>query len=967
MRHTYLAPLCALLVASIATASPANPPGRVKEATLTLPELNQRARILRDVDGMPHIYAFDEHDAVFLQGWVTAQDRLFQIDVLRRQASGTLAELLGVGPGNAVLRSDIELRTIGLRRAAERSMTAYSKEMLDALQAYADGVNAYVQRNALPAQYAALQLTKFDPWTPLDSALIAKALAFQLSFDVDTGATQNFQAYQAALGPALAQAMFFGDVFRAAPFDPAASVPDATGSTPFLGAIKAGAASRAARAAKGGTGPSVGAPALDAAAQRALRDLRKRYDAVPLLRTTLNRTELQIGSNEWAVAGWLTKDGRPLVANDPHLSLDLPANFHQVHLVSKKDGLDAIGSAVAGAPFVVLGQNRHVTWGETTTGFDVTDTYLEQLVPDGSSPSGLSSLYMGNLEPVIPIPVSFRANLLDGLGNGPDSIVPLPPGGAIPAVVLTLPRRNNGPVIADLGGGQVLSVQYTGFGATREIETFRLFNFARNLDDFVHALQYFDAGSQNFIYGDIAGNIAYFTSGEVPLREDLQANTLTGAPPWFIRNGQGGNEWLIDPAPDAFNGTGYVSLPFEELPQTVNPKNGFVVNANNDTSGATLDNDPLNQLRPGGEGIYFLGYAFDYGTRAGRITQALRERLAQGRVDREDMKAIQADVTLLDAGVFVPYISNALENAQAPGAPAALAALADDPRVVEAVGRLAAWNYTTPTGVETGYDASDRNGTRTPPTATEVAHSVAATIYSVWRGQAVRNGVDRTLAGLAVPTPGSGEAIKALRHLVERDGIGLSTVDFFGWAAPLGLPAAAQRRDYVMLKSLADALDRLAGPDFVAAFKGSTDQDDYRWGRLHRIVLDGLAVGGPWSIPGATPGFTPSFPDLNGLAVDGGFGVVDASSHSVRADSSNAFMFGDGPNRRYVGVPGMGPGSIDAETSLPGGMSGVLGTEFYANILGRWLTNDTYPLRQNLGAIMPQLSSQQEFVPARGR
>ncbi len=354
MRHMYLAPLCALLVASIATASPANPPGRVKEATLTLPELNQRARILRDVDGMPHIYAFDEHDAVFLQGWVTAQDRLFQIDVLRRQASGTLAELLGVGPGNAVLRSDVELRTLGLRRAAERSMTAYSKEMLDALQAYADGVNAYVQRNALPAQYAALQLTKFEPWTALDSAVIGKALAFQLSFDIDTGATQNFQAYQAALGPALAQAMFFGDVFRAAPFDPAASVPDATGSAPFLGAIKASPAVRATRAAKGGTGPSVGAPALDAAAQRALRDLRKRYDAVPLLRSTLNRTELQIGSNEWAVAGWLTKDGRPLVANDPHLSLDLPANFHQVHLVTKTGGLDAIGSAVAGAPYVVL-------------------------------------------------------------------------------------------------------------------------------------------------------------------------------------------------------------------------------------------------------------------------------------------------------------------------------------------------------------------------------------------------------------------------------------------------------------------------------------------------------------------------------------------------------------------------------------------------------------------------------------
>jgi penicillin amidase len=980
MRITRRAALCVLLVTSITTASAASPPGLAKDATVSLPELHQRARILRDVDGMPHIYAYDEHDAVFLQGWVTAQDRLFQIDVLRRQASGTLAELLGVGPGNAVLRSDVELRTIGLRRAAERSMTAYSPAMKAALEAYAAGVNAYVQRHPLPAQYAALEITKFEPWTALDSALIGKALAFQLSFDLDITTTTDFQAYAAVLGPALGQAVFFGDVFRSAPFDPAASVPDATGSAPFLGGLKAVAApakadsgasksgaSRSSASTSAGAGAGIASSPLDAGAMRALEALRKRYDAVPFLRNTLKRTELQIGSNEWAVAGSRTVDGRPLVANDPHLSLDLPANFHQVHLVTKTDGLDAIGSAVAGAPFVVLGQNRRVTWGETTTGFDVTDTYLEQLVPDPSSPSGLSSLYMGQLEHVIPVPLTFRANLRDGLGNGPDTVVPLPPGGAIPAVALTLPRRNNGPVVADLGGGLALSVQYTGFSATRELETFRLFNFARNLDDFVRALQYFDVGSQNFIYGDIEGNIAYFTSSEVPLREDLQANTLNGSPPWFIRNGQGGNEWLVDPAPDAFNGTGYLSLPFAELPQTVNPKNGFVVNANNDTSGATLDNDPLNQLRPGGQGIYYLGYTFDFGTRAGRITQALRERLALGKVDRGDMKAIQADVKLLDAEVFVPFITDALASAAAPDAPAALAALAADPGVVEAVGRLGAWNFTTPTGVESGYDASDTDGYLLPPSPTEVSHSIAATIYSVWRGQAIRNGVDRTLTDAGLPTPGSGEAIKALRHLVERDGIGLSTVDFFGWAEPLGLDTPAQRRDYVMLKSLADALDRLAGAPFAAAFKGSTDQDDYRWGRLHRIVLDGLAVGGPFDIPGATPGFPPSFPDLRGLAVDGGFGVVDASSHGARADSSDAFMFGSGPNRRYVGVPGMGPGSIDGETSLPGGMSGVLTSPFYANLLGRWLTNDTYPLRQNLGAVMQELDSQQQFTPARGR
>jgi penicillin amidase len=103
---------------------------------------------------------------------------------------------------------------------------------------------------------------------------------------------------------------------------------------------------------------------------------------------------------------------------------------------------------------------------------------------------------------------------------------------------------------------------------------------------------------------------------------------------------------------------------------------------------------------------------------------------------------------------------------------------------------------------------------------------------------------------------------------------------------------------------------------------------------------------------------------LPGLAVDGGFGVVDASSHSIRAAASNDFMFGSGPNRRYVGVPGMGPGSIDAETALPGGMSGVLTSPFYANLLGRYLTNDTYPLRTNMGEVMQNISSQQMFRPA---
>jgi penicillin G amidase len=972
MRYLALVPLGAMISLSLSLAQAATqPPGQARDTALALAGLNGPARIVRDVDGMPHIYAFDEHDALFLQGYVQAQDRLFQIDVLRRQASGTLAELVGAGPGNSVLRSDIELRTIGLARAAERSLANYSSATRAGLEAYAAGVNAWVQRNPLPLQYAALEVTEFQPWTALDSAIIGKALAFQLSFDLDVDATLNFQQYAAQPDPQW-QAAFFLDVFRSAPFDPASSVPDATGSAPFLGTLaqsgsgpaKATKSSAAQPAANFSAGAGKAARALGTNVARGASNLRKRYESVPFLQRTLNRTEQQIGSNEWAVSGALTTDGRALIANDPHLSLDLPANFYQVHLVARQGGLDAIGSSVAGTPWVVLGQNQFITWGETTTGFDVTDTYVDVLIPDPSSPSGLASLHDNGARkvPVTRIPVSFKVNLLDGLANGPDTIVTLPAGNGIPDAVLTLPERNNGPVLESLGGGMYLTVQYTGFSGTRELETFRLLNHARNLADFKTALQYFDVGSQNFIYGDIAGNIAYFTSAEVPLREDLQAGTVAGSPPWFIRDGfSGQNDWLVDPNPDQFNGSGYAALPFAELPQTVNPSNGWVVNANNDTAGTTLDNNPVNQLRVGGQGIYYLGYTFDFGTRAGRITQALHERLAQGRVDRADMQAIQADVKLLDAEVFTPYIVGAFHRAAAPDAPASLAGLAADPRVAEAIGRLQEWDHTTPTGVATGYDASDVDGELSTPTGREVSASIAATIYSVWRGQAIRHGVDRTLQDNGLPTPGSGEAIKALRHLVERDGIGLSTIDFFEWT---GLATPAQRRDYVMLLSLQVALDKLAGPDFAAAFNGSTNQADYRWGKLHRIVFDGLVVGGPFSIPNASLGFPPSFANLPGLAVDGGFGVVDASSHSARAEKVNEFMFGSGPNRRYVGAPGSAKGSIDAETSLPGGMSGVLTDRFYANLLGRYLTNDTYPLRLGLGEVMRNIDSQQMFKPA---
>ena len=969
--------IAALLLVAIATTGFAKSNNRPME----VPGLQSPVKVIRDVDGIPHIIGKSEHDVLFMQGFVHAQDRFFQMDVSRRTASGTLAELLG----QPALGSDVQLRTFGLRRAGERTLAALSADTVAGLEAYADGVNYFLATQPLPPEYFGLELTQAEPWTPLDSVAIGKLIAFGLSFDLDIGNTQALLTYQqvgAALEPAGlgfdGEALFFEDLFRTAPFDPAATVPDALAAPAAKLSAKSAASAKARRSAlseKSSRAMKAKGKRLDPAMMKLVEDYIERVKGIPMLEDALKSTDEPKGSNEWAVAPSRSASGKAMLANDPHLALNTPATWYQNHLKARRDKLDAVGSSFPGVPYITLGQNRRITWGATVNPMDVTDTYQEQVVPDPSSPSGLSTIYLGSPEPLIPIPQVYRYNVVDGVA---DNLEVAPPDGTvgsvfIPAVTLIVPRRNNGPIIdLDPATGVALSVQYTGFSATREFDAFRAFNFANNMSDFKDGLQFFDFGSQNFAYMDVDGNIAYFTSAEMPIREDLQAGTVVGLPPYFIRNGTGGNEWAPVSNPQPHQAVPYEILPFDEMPKLINPVNGYFINANNDPTGNTRDNDAFNETRPGG-GIFYLNPGYAIGTRAGRITQGFAERLASGPLSRQDMEEIQADVKLLDAQVFTPLILNAYANATSDGADSTLAGLvALDPRIGEAVARLAEWDYSTPTGVREGYDSSDEDGERAEPSAEEIEHSIAATIYSVWRGQMIGNTIDATLDGInavvapiSMPKPPSSRAMTALRNLFDKYdtqlGFGVSGVNFFN--VP-GVDDPMARRDILILKSVQDALDLLAGPEFEAAFGGSTDQDDYRWGRLHRIVLD-HPLGPPFSIPPAGGAVPASFDDLMGLAVDGGFGVVDASSHSARADSSNDFMFGSGPSRRYIGESSRWPRGIDGQTTLPGGASGVLGSSLYANILGRWLTNDYYDIRQRNRDVKRSAASKQRFVPAR--
>ena len=317
-----------------------------------------------------------------------------------------------------------------------------------------------------------------------------------------------------------------------------------------------------------------------------------------------------------------------MVASDPHLSLGSPSTFYEVGVDvdgRRSERLTLYGVTFPGSPGVVHGTNGHVSWGSTVNPTDVTDVYQEQLTIAGGVP--VATTYKGNLEPTQIIPETFRANQP---GNGTsDDLVVVPPAAGVPPATIVVPRRNNGPLLS-VTGTTGLSVQFTGFSPTREVDYFRLLSRADTVAEAIDAQRYFDFGAQNWMYVDDRGNIGYKTSAEIPLREDLQAGTVAGLPPYFIRNGTGGNEWIADPTPAEDQASAYEILPFAEMDGLVNPKRGWISNANQDPNGQTFDNDPLNELRPGG-GIRYITPGHSDGNRNARVTRRIQEELDRGR------------------------------------------------------------------------------------------------------------------------------------------------------------------------------------------------------------------------------------------------------------------------------------------------------------------------------------------------
>jgi len=893
----------------------------------------------RDEFSVPRVTADTVEDAIFTLGRLHAEDRLFQMDVLRRTFNGTLSEVFG----EAVLSQDIELRTLGLDRAARRSMETLSPETRSWILSYTAGVNSYLNDAAFvaPPEYDALELSgdSIRAWTPLDTVTIGKGLAFGLSFDLlDLELTEALLTYTAA-GKVFdfdGEQLFSSDLFRTQPFDPTVviteAIPRAVDQEP-----EASDEARELPAYLGDRTLSM------------VRSYRQRVAAMPEFQAALNSLEEMRGSNWWLVSGDLMQSGAPALANDPHLDLSTAPVFYEAHLRADLDGdkpFNVVGVSFPGAPGIVLGCNSFGCWGGTVNPMDVVDVYQEDVM---IGPKSINTIFDGKPEPVEFV---FQTYFVNQIGDGvDDNLLDAEISELEGGITFVVPRRNNGPVvevdISDPFDIKALSLQYTGWSATTEYDTFRRFAMAESLDDFKEALEFFDFGSQNWSWADREGNIAYFTSAELPLREDLQLLGFPdgGVAPYFIRDGTHvlQHEWLALSDPQPNQHVEFEILPFDEMPQLVNPERGYIISANNDPVGNTLDNNPLNEVRPGG-GAFYLNPGYATGFRAGRIQQLFDQAVASGEpLDIDQLIRFQSSHRLLDAEVLTPYLIAAFDNALRPDAPEVLAALGADAGVAEAIGRLERWEFRAPTGIASGYDPGDDPENLPEPDGREINGSVAATIYSVWRGQIIQAVIDDTLEpfGLAEVVPNSALAMSALRHMLDEfdtlGGVGLSGIDFF---VVDGVDMPEDERDVILLQALRDGLDLLAGDEFAAAFDLSSNQEDYRWGKLHRIVLN-HPLGSIFSIPpaGALDNLED---DLPGLARSGGYGAVDASSHNARADSVDDFMFGSGPARRFIGL--MRAEGVLAREVIPGGQSGVLGSPHQADQLRLWLTNDYHEL-----------------------
>jgi penicillin amidase len=488
------------------------------DGSISLSGLQKEVTVERDNWGVPHIRASSLQDAVEAQGYVMAQDRLWQLDLMRRASRGQLSEI--VGP--LALKSDKQFRTFGFSRAAERDFAVMDKDSRALMEAYARGVNAFIEQHqkSLPLEFTLLKY-KPEPWQPTDSLVIAGYMYQTLT---DTWERELDRAkVEERVGADRSKDLFAVDApmdhfvvgdpdvpndgSQASRVDPDDEDDDDDMPTDTI-----------LKAAVPGAG-GVRTPETFADVTSALWPSIEGY-----LEETQSEIRQGLGSNNWVVSGAHTATGKPLLANDTHLELSIPPIWYEMHLTAP--GYNAKGFTLPGAPLIVIGHNDRIAWGFTNNGADVQDLYIETFNPAAPDDYRVNGAWV-------------KAQVFDEtihVKGQPDEHL---------KVVVT----RHGPVV-HREADKVYALRWTALEPGGLGSTYNWLSTANNWREFREIMKRVWGPGQNAVYADVDGNIGYVMAARVPIRK------------------KGHGEIPVPGDTDAYDWTGYI--PFEQLPQALN-------------------------------------------------------------------------------------------------------------------------------------------------------------------------------------------------------------------------------------------------------------------------------------------------------------------------------------------------------------------------------------------------------------
>lgn len=529
-----------------------------QEGQFSVDGLKARVNIRHDNQGVPFIEAEFREDAFFAVGFVHARDRLWQMEIFRRIASGHLSEVLG----SKFIDRDAWFRTIGLSQAAKASWGTLDKPAQASLTAYAKGVNQWIEQSSTLAPEFQLLGIKPDPWTVYDSLSVMKLLAYNLGGNLRD--ELSYLVSRKLLTEGQLRTLF-----------------------PELQEV-ASESVQAALISGSNKDPGVEGTAL-----------------LSRIRDDLKLGGRNVGSNAWVVSGKYTTSGQPLLANDPHLGIQIPSLWYtlKVNAADWRVG----GQSIPGIPLVVFGRNENIGWGGTNLMADQQDLNVERL-----NPSDLGQYLVQDRW----VEFEVRKEQIRVRTDFPETL-----NEAVKPVELTIKTTRNGPVVSELLGlpDLVLSLNWPNLGGDASYQGFFKLNFAHSWDEFRKALAVISAPSLNMMYADVKGNIGYQAMGKIQLRQSGQ-----GLLP------QAG--WLNTDAK-------FVS--FSELPKEYNPERGYIANANNRVVDSSYP--------------YYLSSDWADPARINRIRALLDDFIAKGQpIDRDDLARIQNDNLDLYSQAILP-------------------------------------------------------------------------------------------------------------------------------------------------------------------------------------------------------------------------------------------------------------------------------------------------------------------------